>query len=214
MFAASLSVTEQGIIFLFSCAVGGFLGVFYDVFRIIRIAFNSGWLSVFFQDIIFCVLSAFSVILLVFYTNSGTVRWFSMLGCFMCFVLYHVTIGRIIMFLSKKIIDSIKKALGFLYKITVIPVKYSVLFILRNIRKLLYFILGVLKILKSDINYIKEKRKLTLDASRGFNLYKTDKKIYKKYYKNHKKTAKSLGQIIKKDSVKNQETIEKSTGKV
>ena len=44
-----LSMTEQGIVFLFSCIVGGLLGAFYDVFRIIRIAFNSKWLSVFFR---------------------------------------------------------------------------------------------------------------------------------------------------------------------
>ena len=188
-----LSMTEQGIVFLFSCIVGGLLGAFYDVFRIIRIAFNSKWLSVFFQDLIFCVFSAFSIILLVFYTNSGTIRWFALLGCFMCFVLYHLTIGRFIMFVSKKIIDFIRKVLRFLYNITVIPLKIAVLFILKQIRNLF-------KITGSRLYYENEKRKMVRNSSRGFGLYK--------------KTAKNIAGIIKKDSAKKQKPIDKSKEKI
>ena len=148
-----ISVTEQGIVFLFSCVVGGLLGGFYDVFRIIRIAFKSKWLSVFFQDLIFCIFSAFSIILLVFHTNSGTVRWFSLLGCFICFILYHLTIGRIVIFMAEKIINFIKKVLGFIYKITVIPAKNIILFLFKQIKNLLLFITG-------RAYYANEKRKM------------------------------------------------------
>jgi len=174
-------MTEQSIVFLFSCVVGGFLGAFYDVFRIIRIAFNSKWLAVFFQDLIFCIFSAISVILLVFYTNSGMIRWFSLLGCFMCFVLYHITIGRIVMFLSKKIIDFIKRVLRFLYKITVIPVKTAILFILGRLRKFICFILKISRRSRARLYYGREKQKV----------------------------SKSLVRIIKKDSVKSQKAIVK-----
>jgi len=202
-----ISITEQSIVFLFSCVVGGLLGAFYDVFRITRIAFNSKWLSVFFQDLIFCIFSAFSIILLVFYTNSGTVRWFSLLGCFMCFVLYHLTIGRLVIFMSKKIINFIKKVLRFLYKITVIPLKKSVLFILKQLKRLLRFILKTFQKIKSSLYYGSEKRKLAKDASRGFGLYKNNSKI-------NGKTAKNIAEIIEKDSEKKQKTLEKSKKKI
>jgi len=202
-----ISLTEQSIVFLFSCVVGGLLGAFYDVFRIIRIAFNSKWLSIFFQDLIFCVLSAFSIILLVYYTNSGKVRWFSLFGCFTCFVVYHLTIGRFIMFVSKKIIDFIKKVLRFLYKITVIPLKMTVLFILKQIKRLCKFILKTLKITKSRLYYASEKRKMNKSASRGFGLYKNIRVA-------DGKTAKNLVKIIKKDSVKTQKTLRKSKKKI
>ena len=181
-----ISFTEQSAVFLFSCVVGGLLGAFYDVFRIIRIAFNSKWLSVFFQDLIFCIFSAFSIILLVFYTNSGRVRWFSLFGCFTCFVIYHLTIGRFIMFVSKKIISFIKKVLRFLYNITIIPLKMTVLFIIKQIKRLCKSILKTVKIINNNLYYINVKRK----------------------------TAKNILRIIKKDSVKNQNPLKKSKKKI
>jgi len=201
-----ISMTEQGIVFLFSCVVGGFLGAFYDVFRIIRIAFNSKWLSVFFQDLIFCIFSAISVILLVFYTNSGTVRWFSLLGCFICFVLYHLTIGKIIIFMAGKIIAFIKKVLKFIYKITVIPVIKTVLFILKLLKKLSGFMLKTFDRAKGGVYYKNEKRKIIRDSSRGFDLYKPKSKP-------DRKTAKNIAEIMRKDSAKNQKTIEKTNKK-
>jgi len=206
-----ISMTEHGIVFLFSCIVGASLGAFYDVFRIIRIAFNSKWLSIFFQDLIFCIFSAVSIILLIFYTNSGTVRWFSLLGCFMCFVLYHLTVGRLIMFVSKKIIDFIRKVLRFLYKITIIPLKMLVLFILKQIKRLFKFILSMLGMAKSSLYYANEKQKISKNASKGFGIYKNS---YKNYKDTDKKTAKNIAEIIKKDSAKSQKPLEKSKGKI
>ena len=202
-----ISLTEHSIVFIFSCVVGGLLGAFYDVFRIIRIAFNSKWLSVFFQDFIFCIFSAFSIILLVFYTNSGQIRWFSLFGCFTCFVLYHLTIGRFIMFASKKIIDFIKKVLKFLYKITIVPFKMTVLFILKQIKRLYKFMLKTFGTAKGDLYYINQRRKMKRGASRGFGLYKNNKAI-------DGKTAKNLVKIIEKDSAKKQKPLEKSKEKI
>ena len=170
-----ISMAEQSIVFLFSCIVGTFLGLFYDVFRIVRIAFNSKWISVFFQDLIFCIFSAFSVILLVYYTNSGIVRWFSLLGCFLCFVLYHLTIGRLIMFISRKIIDFIKKILRFLKKITIIPIKMAILFIIRLLKRFIKFTFKLMKAIRGNIYYKGEKRRILKSASYGFGLYKHKK---------------------------------------
>jgi len=167
-----LSMTEQGLVFLFSCAVGVFLGAFYDVFRIIRIAFNSKWLSVFFQDFIFCIFSALSVILLVFYTNSGIVRWFSLVGCFASFMLYHLTVGRIIMLAAKKIIDFIKKILYFIRSITIVPAKKLIMLILKLIKNFSLFMFAQLKRAKKYLYYANKKNAAKRGASRGFNLYK------------------------------------------
>jgi len=204
-----ISITQQSVVFLFSCVVGGILGVFYDVFRIIRIAFNSKWLSIFFQDLIFCVFSAFSIILLIFYTNSGTVRWFSLLGCFMSFVIYHMTVGRLIMFASKKIIEFIKKILAFICNITVIPLKKFILFMFKQIKRLFGFVFKTAGEVKILAYYGKEKRNLSKNASKGFSLYKdkNNKIIYEK-------TVKNIGKITEKDSVKKQKPIEKPNEKI
>ena len=170
-----LSMTEQALVFLFSCAVGVFLGAVYDIFRIIRVAFNSRWLSIFFQDFIFCIFSAVSVILLVFYTNSGIVRWFSLAGCFICFLLYHLTVGRFIMFMAKKIINFIKKVLNFIKSVTIIPAVKLILFMIKLLKRFARFILGQLRRAKKYNYYNKQRSMAEREASRGFNLYKYKK---------------------------------------
>ncbi|MCL2773675.1 MAG: spore cortex biosynthesis protein YabQ [Oscillospiraceae bacterium] len=198
-----MSMTAQGIVFLFSCVVGAFLGVFYDVFRIIRIAFNSKWVSVFFQDFIFCIFSAVSIILLVYYTNSGIVRWFSLFGCFLCFVLYHLTIGRFIIFVSKKIIDFIKMILRFIKKITITPMKIAILFIIKQLKYLIQFIFRQSVKTKNNMYYKSEKRKISHDASYGFGLYR----LYKS-----KKTPIYISKGMKNmDSIKFKNHEKKST---
>lgn len=166
-----MSMEAHGIVFVFSCVVGTLLGVLYDVFRIIRIAFNSKWISVFIQDFLFCIFSALSIILLVYYTNSGIVRWFSLFGCFLCFVLYHMTVGRFIIFVSKKIIDFIRKVLDFLIKITIIPLKTAALFIVKQLRRLNKFIFRLCMRTQRSLYYKIEKRKISHSASYGFGLY-------------------------------------------
>jgi len=115
------------------------------------------------------------------------------------------------MFVSKKIINFIKKVLGFLYKITVIPLKFTVLFILEQIKKLCKFIFKTGRTAKSGVYYSNQKYKTGKNASKGFALY------YRNSYKNNGnidgKTAKSIAGIIKKDSAKNQKTLEKPNGK-
>jgi len=202
-----MSMTGQSVVFLFSCAVGGLLGAFYDVFRIIRIAFNSKWLTVFFQDLFFCVMSSFSIILLVFHTNSGTVRWFSLLGCFLCFVLYHMTVGKLVMLAAKIIIGFIKKVLDYIYKITVIPLKTAILYIVKQITKLCGFILRIFNKTRDGLYYKSRKRSMAESASKGFGLYKNNKSL-------SKKTAKSIAKITGKDSAKTHKAIEKMKGKI
>ena len=186
-----ISMAAQGVVFLFSCVVGAVLGVVYDVFRIIRIAFNSKWVSVFFQDFIFCIFSSFSIILLVYYTNSGIVRWFSLFGCFLCFVLYHMTVGRIIIFVSRKIINFIKKVLKFLKKITVVPVKIAVLFLIKQIKRLNKFIFKLCIRIQNNLYYKNEKHNISHSASYGFGLYTASK------LKKNKKVPKYIVNMLK-----------------
>lgn len=170
-----ITITEQSVIFLFSCVVGAFLGIFYDVFRILRVAFKPKWITVFFQDIIFCVISSFVIILSIYYTNSGQVRIFGLTGCFLSFVLYHLTVGKFIMFVSTKIIEFIKRMLRFIYSITVKPLKIMILFIIKIINKQIRFVKRVFSNAKNYIGYANERKKISKMAGRGFNLYEETK---------------------------------------
>lgn len=194
-----ISMTEQGIVFLFSCAVGFFLGSFYDVFRIIRVAFNLRWLVVFLQDIFFCVVSSLIIILSIYYTNSGRIRLFGLAGCFLFFVLYHLTVGRFIMFISKQIINFIKQVLRFLHSITIKPLKAAALFIAATAKKQAGYAADTGVKIKDSASYAIERGRMSRMAGRGFDLYggskrrvsKVNAKLIKKVEKEHSGLAKN-----------------------
>ena len=156
--------------FLFSSAVGVFLGIFYDVFRIWRIAFNSKWASIFIQDFLFCVFSSLIIVILIFHTNSGSVRWFSLFGSFIAFLLYHLTVGKLVMYLAAKIIILVKKVLGFICKLIMTPIR----FIIKLIKRTCLFIFGILSRFvlwtASRIRYCVILKKHTVDARHGYHL--------------------------------------------
>ena len=191
-----ISMTEQGIVFLFSCVVGVLLGAFYDVFRILRVAFKPKWVVVFFQDIIFCVVSSLVIILSIYYTNSGQVRLFGLTGCFLGFVLYHLTIGKFIMFISTKIIEFIRRLLRVIYNLTVRPLKIAVLFILNFIKKQAGFMSKLFGSVKSHAGDLYERKKTFKLAANGFNLYREvkipreNRKIINEINKINKKSGK------------------------
>jgi len=122
-----------------------------------------------------------------------------------------MTIGRLIMFVSKKIIDFIKMCLSFLYKITVIPLKIAVLFILSRLNSLRKLILKTYKTLRRRLHYKHEKRKIGKSASRGFELYANSFKNNKNI---NRKTAKSIVQTIENDRINSQKTLGKAKEKV
>ncbi|GHV11474.1 hypothetical protein FACS1894219_02670 [Clostridia bacterium] len=165
-----VSAAAQGAVFFLSLIVGGALGVFYDVFRIIRVAFKPRWLSVFIQDLVFCLISAVTVILFLLHANSGRVRWFALLAFALAFVLYHMTLGRLVMFAATKIIAFIRATLAFLYSITIKPLLKLLNLLRRLIIKFARFI-GISAVKTANTAYYKNERaKLFKKAQNGFNL--------------------------------------------
>lgn len=139
------------ILILYSLVLGVFLGGVYDVIRIMRIALrpahkegvNSGgirkgfelieFLFVFVTDIIFCIISAASIIVLVYYKNSGIIRWFVLAFAALGFFTYYNTVGKAVILCSEKIISFIRRAVYFIYKITLKPILSLFKLIFKNI---------------------------------------------------------------------------------
>ena len=163
-----ISASAQGMAILFSCAVGALLAAFYGALKIARIAFGANTAVLFVQDFCYCIFSAFVIILLVYHTNYGQVRWYGLLGCAVGFYVYHVTVGKLAVLAAEKIIALIKKLLAFLYSISVKP--------LINLVKFAAKVIGVLlaKIHKTayrgikSIEYRVRLRRIKKETRRGF----------------------------------------------
>lgn len=92
------SVSEQCSLFLLSVILGMGIGVFYDVFRTLRIVFPPAAKknAVFAEDIIFMAVSGAAVFLYAAVLCRGQVRFFCVVGTFLGFALYLATVGSII----------------------------------------------------------------------------------------------------------------------
>lgn len=138
-----INIAGQTISFFQACLLGAVLGILYDVFRILRVAFPAGKGAVFVQDIIFWFLCSVVTFLFLLSSVDGVIRMFLIIGEIIGGVLYHMTIGVVVMKISETIIGAIKAVLNFVIKYLFLPIWRLVFnivaFILRPFRFLLKF---------------------------------------------------------------------------
>lgn len=110
------TIEEELRLFLLSCAAGAVFGVYYDIFRAMRLTFPHHGFFVFLEDLLF--LLTYGVFLSCFAAAEarGVLRGYYILGGLIGFVLYYFTIGKFVMGFIKKLIKCVRKMLSVLYK--------------------------------------------------------------------------------------------------
>lgn len=99
------SVNQHLMLFFLSCLTGAFLGVLYDIFRILRIALPHSRIAVFFEDFLFCLVWSLSLMMLATVSARGELRLFFAIGSLLGFILYLVTVGRLVIASAGKFIS-------------------------------------------------------------------------------------------------------------
>lgn len=161
-----VSISEQAQIFLVSIQAGMVIGVFYDIFRIIRkIIPHPDWL-IHLEDLIYWIIVSSFMFFVLFSKNYGEIRGFALLGALLGNVFYFFTIGILVMKFSDWIINLIKKIIHIIIKIIFIPIKFT-LKILYYPYKWISFPLKVIRVrtkivMNKSKNRIKRKTKQTL----------------------------------------------------
>ena len=105
----NMNCENQFIIFVFSCFLGISLGFMYDIFRIIRIIINPRNIAVFFQDVVYFVVSGFVTFIFILVFNFGESRFYILAGEGIGWIIYHVTVGEWIYKKSKKLSKCVDK---------------------------------------------------------------------------------------------------------
>ena len=112
---------------LYSIVFGFCTGIFYEFFRLIRIALPHSKTIIFIEDFIYSAIAVLLYGVFVFCSatlcSAGTVRWFSVFGSVLGFIIYFLTLGKLVFKLSDKIIGLIKKILKTVTKIMFYPLK-------------------------------------------------------------------------------------------
>lgn len=119
----TVSAPFQFRVFCYSLALGFGLGLFYEVFRILRAVFPWwGALVIALQDVLYWSVCGVTTFLFFIQFTNGEVRAYALIGEGLGAALYLLTLGRLIRSLTQGILSLASRFLNFLYKIFCAPV--------------------------------------------------------------------------------------------
>ncbi|MBC8536776.1 spore cortex biosynthesis protein YabQ [Feifania hominis] len=108
----SVTIAEQTSAFLWSLAMGAGIALFYDAFRIFRLAVKCSTFFIFLQDLVFWCASAAGSFVFLFFVNAGQPRWFLFAGGILGAILYSQTAGALLMGSARAIIAFLRRVFG------------------------------------------------------------------------------------------------------
>ena len=102
-------LSVQTEIFLLSLGFGFLLGIFYDVFRTLRLIISRSAGFTVFMDILYFVACTFLVFFFNLVVDEGKIRLYVLFGDLMGWLIYYFSFGEISVRLSNRIILSVRK---------------------------------------------------------------------------------------------------------
>lgn len=109
-------IYDEAKLFFACVLLGAALGLLYDIIRAIRIFFrHRDWL-VDMEDLLFWIFTAWMVFRTLFFYNRGTLRGYAFLGLFLGFLVYTLTLSRIVIWLAAKIAPFLHRGQVYLKK--------------------------------------------------------------------------------------------------
>lgn len=109
------TVSQQTWLFLWSCVLGAFLGIAFDILRVIRIIKKHSSIAVFIEDMLFIIFSSICIFIYTMEQARGEIKFFIFFGAFLGFILYIVTVGNFVVKIIKSIVLFIKSILNKMY---------------------------------------------------------------------------------------------------
>lgn len=119
-----LSLAQQTKGFLLSLGFGFIMGIFYDLFRIIRISISKGKIATVISDILYCIFLCFCTFIFCLTVNEGELRFYLLLGAGAGFAVYYFSLGIIIFSFSEKLISLIKKVTKAIFNVISFPFRF------------------------------------------------------------------------------------------
>ena len=116
------SAGEDSFLFFASIILGFLIGLYYELFRFLRLAFVHSDFLIALEDLCFFLPLSPLLIFFHFVLNSGILRWFSLVGCVLGFLLYLGTLGKLLLKCSAGILRCVKAVLKFVFRLLVRPV--------------------------------------------------------------------------------------------
>ena len=107
----NLSLLKEAHLFYLSILYGGMILFFYDWFRIVRRLIPHHNIMIAIEDLIFWIITGFSIFALLYQYNNGSIRAYCILGMGMGMIFYGMAVSPFFVRLALKIGNFIKKIL-------------------------------------------------------------------------------------------------------
>ncbi len=108
-------LSEQLTDFSIALLIGVALGILYDFFKVLRLIGVNFKVAVFFQDILFFLISTTTLFSYYMQITDGKFRIFPFIAAVLGFILYSLTLERPVFFLIQKLYELISTIFRFIY---------------------------------------------------------------------------------------------------
>ena len=131
-----LSLHAQAQLFLLTVLMGSGMGLLYDALRVFRHAISHKGFWIQLEDGLFWFLAVFLVFGVMLRASGGEIRFFSILGLFGGMGLYWLTLSRLVIAVSDRIIALVKYIVGLFLRIVATPFRLLWLLFRRPLGKI------------------------------------------------------------------------------
>ena len=132
---------------------GFLIGIFFDIFRILRKSFKTSDTLTYFEDFLFWIITGIYLIFIIFKFSFGQIRFFMFASLIIGFIIYILTISKYFISLNVKIIKILKTIILKFLKIILFPF----VFLLKTMKRIIFKPITFITMLEID-TYEKTKK--------------------------------------------------------
>lgn len=118
----NVNISHQIITSLYALLLGAALGVVYDVFRVLRLVGFKAFMLVFLEDILFFAICTISLFSFYMQFSDGKFRIYIFILAILGFIIYFLTVGKLVFFIIQKIYIFLVKIIKGIYKKLIYPI--------------------------------------------------------------------------------------------
>lgn len=148
------TITQLYSLFIFILS-GITIGIFFDIFRILRRSFKTPDIITYIQDIVFWIITGIFLLFVLFKFENGQIRSYNVIGLSIGIIIYICTISKYFIKSSVTIISFLKNILYKIFKFIIYPIKMflkPISFVIINLKNITKFD----KKIKKNINNTKK----------------------------------------------------------
>ena len=124
-------------LFVFTIS-GVAIGIFFDIFRVLRRSFKTSDIITYLEDILFWILTGSFFLYILFKYNNGQIRSYVLIGTATGVIIYMLTISRYFIKINVFIVTTIKK-------IIIYPIKVIISFFKKVLKPITFMVINIKK---------------------------------------------------------------------